>query len=602
MKDYYYLGMVAFTCFYAYFVDSLSFDFPHSFAFLLATSLLSIFIFLYVLIHNKFFPPLPPNEKLGVTTKKWGHHWHKIRHYHKHTHITIILCLLISSLFHYSADSLQKRHLLFQTYSQLPHKELSLRIIKDRGYDGRFFIFLAQQNLPEFDKYEGIREMKFILKMGSKPSSLILGSNFILTPKNIRWTKDYLPYIEGKVGKVEKTGDRVPDHSLYYPKVNGQQTIKVPSSSHQSPIQKTQASPYGKYLLRNNMVATIYTNPSQIEVLPRHPSLSAESNVQWTWSNISSVILTTKLTFKDSIEKKATHYLAPFSASLFLALMSGEKNYLDYKARKFFIASGTYHLFALSGLHMGLWFAFFFVLLKLFLLPKKWILLIVCFVFLPWILLLSGSPPSILRAYLIVGISGYLLIEDRTFDFIKLLSFVFFMSLILGKQGIYTIYEIGFQFSFLSVLAILLLIPLIHNKWIIPSWTLRAFLLMIGIQLVVAPLQLYAFGYINFLSSLYNLLFGLIFPPFLLYCILFFISPFHWINQYFAIALDALGNYIKILSTPTSIDTPKTQLYLFDAPYGSGLSLILICMHLAILYFSYKLISKKIFDTSAKLS
>ncbi len=144
--------------------------------------------------------------------------------------------------------------------------------------------------------------------------------------------------------------------------------------------------------------------------------------------------------------------LPPQSASFYAAMLLGRREALYSQLREVFAKSGTAHILAISGLHVGI-IAFILILaLKAFGLKRR-ARLIVSILALVFYCILSGMRPPVLRAtimaiFVLVGI-----LIEREKSIYNCLSLAAFLIL-LFKPGY--IFEVGFQLSFSAVLGIIL--------------------------------------------------------------------------------------------------------------------------------------------------
>lgn len=146
--------------------------------------------------------------------------------------------------------------------------------------------------------------------------------------------------------------------------------------------------------------------------------------------------------------------------NIYLAMLLGEKEQLLYEQKLRFMQTGTMHLFAVSGLHIGIMTLFIAQLLSCFRIPRTLVPLLtlpIIFIFIQAI----GCPPSALRAFIMITIFWMsLFIKRQTNPF----SALTFSALIILCIDPWQIHSLGFQLSYTVVASILLLgLPL--NQW-----------------------------------------------------------------------------------------------------------------------------------------
>jgi competence protein ComEC len=182
--------------------------------------------------------------------------------------------------------------------------------------------------------------------------------------------------------------------------------------------------------------------------------------------------------------------------SVALALLIGNKQFLDDELRQSYAASGTVHLLAVSGLHVGIVFMVLgFVLgfmnrTKKLRIVKGFIILISLWIYAS----IAGLAPSIVRAstmfsiFVIAEMSGK---SGNTYNNIALSCFI--MCLL----NPYVIFETGFQLSYSAVLGIVYFQPKFMKPFQNCNKFLKAVLgcmtVTLAAQLGTLPIILYIF-------------------------------------------------------------------------------------------------------------
>ncbi|MFP7493573.1 DNA internalization-related competence protein ComEC/Rec2 [Terribacillus saccharophilus] len=194
---------------------------------------------------------------------------------------------------------------------------------------------------------------------------------------------------------------------------------------------------------------------------------------------------------------RADMVLDPDTAAWVQAMIAGEDSNMDEDTIELFNRWSLSHILAISGMHIALFSAIlYFVLTKLQLLTIEkttWVL----FVFLAVYPVFAGGEPSVWRSSLMVMLIMMLTRFRIRLPIIDSISIVFLLLLVLDPSYLF---HIGFQFSFLVSLALLLSARLYTGSFI--SALLETSLLS---QLVILPLQVSQFYFLNPLSVLLNL-------------------------------------------------------------------------------------------------
>ncbi|GAB6010019.1 ComEC/Rec2 family competence protein [Dysgonomonas reticulitermitis] len=179
------------------------------------------------------------------------------------------------------------------------------------------------------------------------------------------------------------------------------------------------------------------------------------------------------------------------------ALTLGYQDELTDELKQGFRTTGTVHVLSVSGLHVGIIYLMISFLLGFIRKSSRYYRLkpVIILILLWSYAFITGLPPSVLRA------SGMLTVfcmaeicGKRSYSMHALFIAAFFMLLI----SPFSLFDIGFQLSFISVLAILYLhpktLPLLktENKYIKYIW--QMFTLSLVAQLATFPICLYYFG------------------------------------------------------------------------------------------------------------
>ncbi|MCX7957426.1 MAG: ComEC/Rec2 family competence protein [Deltaproteobacteria bacterium] len=151
-------------------------------------------------------------------------------------------------------------------------------------------------------------------------------------------------------------------------------------------------------------------------------------------------------------------------SGILIALSTGNSKELSYDVRRVFAQSGTSHILAISGTHIGLISILIYYLLKVLLLPLAYIrpfsirklssfFLIIILVFISFYF---GNSPSVVRAVTMICVYLLSIIIERERDTPASLCFAFVLITSFSPDAIT---DIGFQLSFLSVLGIITFVP-----------------------------------------------------------------------------------------------------------------------------------------------
>ncbi|MCM8782941.1 MAG: ComEC family competence protein [Candidatus Omnitrophica bacterium] len=201
--------------------------------------------------------------------------------------------------------------------------------------------------------------------------------------------------------------------------------------------------------------------------------------------------------------------LSNFSSSLLNAIIIGERNGLAFNIRDTFLKTGTVHILAISGLHIGIVGFIALIVLKIIRFPRHLRYILVIFILIIYCVL-TGASPSVLRATVmgVVVLLGYIL--KRETSILNSLAFSCLLILFFSPKQIF---EISFQLSFLTVLAIILISPLIKSFFsenLYKNSCMRFLILNFSVSvssfLGIFPLVIYHFKTFSVFSILANML------------------------------------------------------------------------------------------------
>ena len=180
------------------------------------------------------------------------------------------------------------------------------------------------------------------------------------------------------------------------------------------------------------------------------------------------------------------------------AMALGDKSALTQELKDVYSVTGASHILALSGLHLGIIYG-----LLMFLSGRRKLVTIhfslftiICiwgFVF------LVGMSTSVMRSAMMLSVYALLSLGHRDRMSVNTLAFTAIVMLMVSPMSIF---DIGFQMSYMAVFSILLFVPLMEN--IIPAeclmshrvvkWLWGMVVVSLSAQIGTAPLIAYYFG------------------------------------------------------------------------------------------------------------
>jgi competence protein ComEC len=178
------------------------------------------------------------------------------------------------------------------------------------------------------------------------------------------------------------------------------------------------------------------------------------------------------------------------------AILLGYDEYLDQDLRQLYAGSGAMHILCVSGLHVGIIFLIFNVILsplntRRSLKITKTLIIVVLIWFYA---LITGLSPSVFRAATMFSFISFGQIMDRKTSVYNSLSA---SAIVLIVYDPLVIFHIGFQLSYSAILGILLIQPLISSLWKVKNIILKyfwdLFAVSIAAQMGTFPLSIYYF-------------------------------------------------------------------------------------------------------------
>ena len=179
------------------------------------------------------------------------------------------------------------------------------------------------------------------------------------------------------------------------------------------------------------------------------------------------------------------------------AMALGDKSALDAAVKDVYNVTGASHVLALSGLHLGIVYGLLSLvpLGRRLRVPARLAALLGVWAF----ALLVGLPTSVVRAAFMITVYGLLSLLRRQGLSLNVLALT---AIALLCCNAYSLFDVGFQMSFMAVLGILLGVPVLERfvsrpylqrhrllRWL---WSLGA--VSLSAQLGVGPLLAYYFG------------------------------------------------------------------------------------------------------------
>lgn len=218
-------------------------------------------------------------------------------------------------------------------------------------------------------------------------------------------------------------------------------------------------------------------------------------------------------------------HLKPQKAAAYRALLLGDRSRVGETTLELFKSSGTFHILAISGLHLSviailLYASLYFLLsrserLLLFYPVKK----IVAFLTIPLLIfyaMLAGMNSPVTRAVIMSSVVLVTLCIDRKKSPAALISIA---ALIILTKEPNVLFTVSFQLSFAAIIGILIVVPLLekilrkdqHNKRIqstivkLGRYVVSLFIVSIAATIATAPFSITAFHRMSLIGPVANI-------------------------------------------------------------------------------------------------
>ncbi len=259
------------------------------------------------------------------------------------------------------------------------------------------------------------------------------------------------------------------------------------------------------------------------------------------------------------------------SFAVISALTVGDKTFLDTDLKSAYTNSGMIHVLAVSGMHVGLLFWLLQLITKPLALwrhgkiPRAIIVLLVIWVY----ALITGLTPSVVRAS--VMFSFWMLGEtgNRKVSIYNTISASALFLLIINPQSLF---EVGFQLSYMAVLGIVIFYKDINNwfffnnRLLKKGWSLAS--VSLSAQLLTLPFTLYYFHQFPNYFILSNIV-ALPLASFVLYSsiaalviapVKFLWMPISWLLNWSVYAMNSVLIWVEHLPGAVTTGIPITAL------------------------------------------
>ncbi len=219
-------------------------------------------------------------------------------------------------------------------------------------------------------------------------------------------------------------------------------------------------------------------------------------------------VLTAKKALSDSIIKNIPNECG----ALLTGLLLGDKSLISSETLEDFIDIGSYHLLAVSGLHISVWAGFVYSLLNVFHLRKK-LVFILSIAFILFFMALTGFNPPVLRAGILMIFVFLGNLSGKEADSLNSIGFAVTLMLLINP---YAAYSESLWLSVFASFGIILLSDKIYLSLkrrefenraaeFICSFVLQSLAVSIGVTVFTFPLTVLFFDRVSLVTPFSNL-------------------------------------------------------------------------------------------------
>ena len=348
------------------------------------------------------------------------------------------------------------------------------------------------------------------------------------------------------------------------------------STTFFNPTQSVNNGGYQNYLIRNRILGKIRLfNTNQIFTFKTN-QISIKIN------EINTMVHHTH----EYVYNKIIRYIEPNNANLAFAMLSGNKIKLHPIIKKSFQDVGISHILAVSGMHAGIIVFFFYSIFRLLRMRRKIAMSIIIFLVMPFYLIFTHLPVSIIRTYIMLVLAFILFLMDRKINLLSLFTIVFLMTIFINPSYIF---DLSFQLSFSAVFGIFVAIDLL-KLFKMRNFFIQYTFVSLGAQLFTLPFVIYYFGYVNWFSLFYNLIISYSMTLVYIFSLILTFSPFDYYNRLIGNTIDILSevSYLFLNKTKFNIDLFHWQFLKGNDFFAIGLSIFILMLFIIIIQVNKK--------------
>lgn len=277
---------------------------------------------------------------------------------------------------------------------------------------------------------------------------------------------------------------------------------------------------------------TLWFNTKQYTTAPYLLSRGVTGRVyayKVQWCETDTTMLERTALWSERLSHKIAHLNSTSeNIALMQALTLGDKSGIDREQRHEYNRTGTAHMLAVSGLHVGIIFLVLSYLLGWIKLLRHGLTVYcaIVIILLWFYAALTGFSPSVLRAVVMFSLYQLGIIISRNTNNLNTLLGAGLILLVFNPNYLY---DIGFQLSFTAMFGIVLFYGAISSLW--HNWLWRLVAVSLAAQIAVLPLSCYYFGNIPLFGIVANLVLWLIVPTIIVLTLVYLLTGVEAIGE-----------------------------------------------------------------------
>jgi len=150
-------------------------------------------------------------------------------------------------------------------------------------------------------------------------------------------------------------------------------------------------------------------------------------------------------------------YLSPGEAGLMQGLITGERSGITEHVKEIFLRSGTSHILAVSGMNVAMVAYGIFFVLSLLPVPRT-VRMLAAVVLTAWYAYVAGSSSPVVRSAVMSSVFLLSYVLEREQETLNTLAIAVLAIVVVNPTQLF---DVGFQLSFIGVLSLILISPLI---------------------------------------------------------------------------------------------------------------------------------------------